>query len=306
MENRYAVVDIGSNTVRMVIYDREEDGSLTRVIGEKASLGLVSFVVGERLSEPGVKKLLDTLEGFGLAAAKVGCLELVAFATASLRGLENIGDILARIRSLTGITVDVLSGEEEAVFNFSGLSANFKLTDGLMIDMGGGSTEVLRFIDGSPAELGSLPFGCLLLHKQFVSHILPTPREEQAIRDYVRGQAAGYYWLPGAAKTAYAIGGTAKAASKIYSAFYGRPRPKSLSLSELSRLYRQLAAHKERAAILLVEEVPDRLHTLLPGLCGLIELLELAGADEVAISECGLREGYLARHLTKEMVLSAM
>ncbi len=300
MENRYAVVDIGSNTVRMVIYDQEENGALTRVIGEKASLGLVNFVSDGCMSDLGLNKLLETLEGFGLAAAKVGCDELVAFATASLRGLENTNDILEKIKAHTGIIVDVLSGEEEAAFNFGGLQAAFALTDGMMVDMGGGSTEVLSFAGGDIAHLSSLPFGCLQLHKQFISEILPTTGEEQAIRAYVRRHVASCHWLPGAAHTAYAMGGTAKAATKVYGAFYGEGRPKSLHIGQLTGLYRQLTANKEQAAILLVEEVPDRLHTLLPGLCGLIELLHIAGAERVVISECGVREGYLARHLSRE------
>ena len=300
MENRYAVLDIGSNTVRMVIYDLGADGRIVRVIGEKATLGLINFVDDGRMSETGTRKLIETLEGFKAGADKVGCGHRVAFATASLRGISNRQEVLDRVLEETGVVIDVLSGEEEASLNFEGLGESFDLRDGIMIDMGGGSTEVLRFEEGHISELASLDFGCLKMHNQFVSRIMPTQRESERLRTFVRGQVSAQIWIARKTPVAYAIGGTAKAASKVYAAVYKVKRPNTLHLEQLIKLYKYLMAGKERAAMILVEEVPDRLHTLMPGLCGLIEILKIAGAEDVVISTCGLREGYLMRYIERQ------
>lgn len=302
MQNRYAVVDIGSNTVRLVVYDRLSDGKISRVIGEKSSLGLINYISDGIMQETGIRRLVDTMTQFSVCAMKVDCEMMMSFATASLRGIENSDEVLRRVYEGCGASIEILSGEEEANLNFEGLKTSFNLTDGIMIDMGGGSTEVLSFENAISSELASLPFGSLKLYRKFVSGILPTQQEAVELSSYVNEQVMNHPWICKGVSTAYAIGGTARAASRVYAAVTGGIAPDNITLEQLIMLYNNLMSRMDRACIMLVEQVPDRLHTFIPGLIGLIEILQIAGVSDVQISSCGVREGYLLRRMSANTI----
>ena len=183
-----AIVDIGSNTVRMCVYCVEQSCSFVQIHKESRTLELLSHVENGVMNARGTQLLVDTLQAFSACLSKLNIptLHAHAFATAGFRKLQDASALCARIYAETGWQIEVLSGEEEAACSFAGLLLRYPTAQkGTMIDMGGGSTEFLKFDQGEQTQAISKPFGCVSLRKQFVAGQIPTQEEASSIRVFV-------------------------------------------------------------------------------------------------------------------------
>ncbi|MBS6750847.1 MAG: exopolyphosphatase, partial [Firmicutes bacterium] len=140
----YCVIDIGSNTIRLVIYTLE-NGQLNQALSSKATAGLAGFVEDGAMSEEGIERLLGVLHRFHGVLSLLPDCQVYPFATASLRGLKNTADIVARVERETGFKVDVITGREEAILDYRGAVGRMQERSGVLVDIGGGSTELVFF-----------------------------------------------------------------------------------------------------------------------------------------------------------------
>ena len=140
----YCVIDIGSNTIRLVIYTLE-DGQLRQALSSKATAGLAGFVEDGALSEEGIERMLGVLRRFRGVLSLLPDCKVYPFATASLRGLSNTQDILERVERETGFKIDVITGREEAILDYRGAVGRMQERSGVLVDIGGGSTELVFF-----------------------------------------------------------------------------------------------------------------------------------------------------------------
>lgn len=301
---RFAVIDIGSNTIKMTVSDVTAGEKPVNIMTETVTAGLIFYISDNLLSDPGAARLIEVLSGFGSLAKRLSVDKLWCTATASLRNLKNTDDIVRLVAEHTGIKLEIISWEQEAYYSFNGLCASVDPPPrrGVMIDMGGGSTELLGFIDGLAVRTGTLPFGCLSLFHDFVSGILPTDKECRAIRKRVKAACEPMSWLEGWGDTVYLVGGTARALASLHDAIYSTGRPVNgytMTADEAAATFKYFRdADKERIS-LLTRLVPDRLHTIIPGLCAYRRLISIIGASNVVIALGGLREGYLAERLAE-------
>lgn len=310
---RYAVVDIGSNTLKMNIYDTnpraESTGGVvcTPVLNETKTVGLMNYNQNSVMSEPGIIRLIETLSEYKKLAEKINVDHIYYIATASLRNAENHGEIIALVKERIDIDIELISGEEEAVLSFKGLkygaeTRGEQLHSGIMIDMGGGSTELTGFIDGLAVRALSIPFGCLSLFKQFVSGVLPCKDEIEKIKKFVDSKAEEVNWLANYGGAVYLVGGTGKAISKLHAELAARSVQDvdvfyELKYSEMKEIAKTLKSQDKKMIEILVKSVPDRLHTIIPGLTAYNRLLKHMNAENVVIAGVGLREGYLTSKL---------
>lgn len=147
---KVGIVDIGSNTIRLVVYD-VIDMTYKEILNQRSFAGLIEYVDDDRLSQTGMDKLVKTLSNIKELTYLVRCDKVFYFATASLRGLSNSIDLLTYIKKELDIDIDIITGEEEAYFDYVSLK-NSKITKtGLGIDLGGGSCQVFAF-DGDDVE----------------------------------------------------------------------------------------------------------------------------------------------------------
>ena len=146
------IVDIGSNSVRMTVYDCDVRTNEFRPFFKlKNQLGLASHIDPQsgRLDEAGVDALISTLKEYRRAASRFTELDrLSCFATAAIRNSSNCQEVLDKVDELCGVQVELLSGVEEARLGFAGAMWHSGATSGVQIDVGGGSSEVLIFEDG--------------------------------------------------------------------------------------------------------------------------------------------------------------
>ena len=293
---RYAVVDLGSNTVRMSVYDPAEDG-WRLILSEKEVVGLIGYTSSGVLSEEGIVRIVETIRGFCETGRAIDAGRFCCFATAGLRAVRNADEVVERIAGETGLRVDIISGEEEARFDFLGAFRPAGVERGLVVDMGGGSTEFVRFEQERMENSISLPFGSLLLYRRFVGNILPRKSEADKIRRFVRKQLGCVEWLPDCAGHACLIGGTARAAARLHREIYAREHEPLQGYTFDARDFRGMLGQIENmgrtGGRLLTRSVPERIHTILPGLIELAQIVKTAGCRTVSISRSGVREGYL-------------
>lgn len=290
-----AIADVGSNTMRLSIYQYDAQG-FKLLLGKKENAGLAGYVKDGALSGEGIQVACRVLEQFRSLLENLNVGELHAFATASLRNISNTGAAVDAIRSATGVEVQVISGGEEAALSFRGaLSGAAEIqVPGLVVDIGGGSTELVLYDAGGIRSATSLPMGSLSLYTKHVSGLFPTPEEAKAIRQAVKEELR----QAGAGETPcpliYGVGGSIRAAGKLCG------KEGVASAQEIRALYHKLKKGDKAVLRQILRACPDRIHTILPGLIILNTLVKTYQAQAVAVCSQGVREGYLLKYVMEQ------
>lgn len=291
---RMTIVDIGSNSVKCNVYELEP--SMKLLLSQSRTLGLIRYIEQERLGERGRAILVETVRDFTEYSAAFGCAQTVCVATASLRGLKNCEEIVSMINAL-GCRMAVISAEEEARLGFRALSAGRVMSGrGIVLDMGGASTELSAFEDGRVCEFVSLPLGCLALYRDHVHRILPSKEERHAIVSEVKARLDDLPWLKEYGEQLYMIGGSAKMLCRILAQRSGRTYEDGMQVSreELEALCRAYRDPGKKHIGAMIDAAPDRLHTFVPALLAYRTIAREAMTEGLTLSFATLREG-LAR-----------
>ena len=292
------IVDVGSNTIRLSIY-HWEGRTFKLLMNKKEMAGLAGYIKDGVLSDSGILVACRVLAGFKALLRNFDIDELHVFGTASLRNIVNTEEALETIEVVTGAHVEVLSGADEAALSFLGATVGGGAPDsGLLADVGGGSTELVAYRDGAITSGCSLPMGSLSLFTRHVSGLFPTKEERKAIRADVKEELRK-------AKTAglrcshlTGVGGTFRASAKLCNDLSGAdPDNRIIPAGEIRALYKGLKKGDQDTLRQILRSVPDRVHTILPGLAILTAILDAYEVSTVSVSACGVREGYLLRRV---------
>lgn len=291
------VIDLGSNTVRLAVF-RREGGKTKRLLNQQRNIGLAGYVAGGGLSEDGIRAACRTLAEYQALLTAFGVPKTRVFATASLRNISNTAAVVAAIRGETGLMTDVLSGEEEAALSFRGTLLSCPESEGLLADIGGGSTELVFFRDRGLVSACSLPFGSLSLFKKYVSGLFPTPAERAALRERTERDVARVRGNTPPCKVLLGAGGTILSAAALAGQAFGRGADSNaFSASEAGALQKELQSGSKDALLRILRAAPDRVHTLLPGLIILNAVIRAYGVETVRVSATDIRDGYFAARI---------
>lgn len=295
---KYAIVDLGSNTIRLSVYHTLPGGGFELLFSEKEMAGLVNYIEGGALSPAGIRRACAAIQHFQALLGQFDMGTLHVFATASLRNIRNTAEAVAGIRQGTGVEVEVLSGDLEAELGYYGALRTLELRDGALFDIGGGSTEIVEVREGRILRAQSLPIGSLNLFRRHVSGIWPKRRELEAMKDTVAEALAAANLPERRAERVCGVGGTARAVLKIANARGGRPGlERRMTPGELHKLKKVLLARDEQAKGLILNACSDRIHTILPGILLMDAVCGALCGGELYISQNGVREGYLCHQL---------
>ena len=233
-----------------------------------------------------------------LPAEQISTSELY---NASLRNVSNTERALSVIRAATGFSVEVISGEEEAAFGYAGAMQELDLTDGLFVDLGGASTEGVRFAGGVMESANSCPVGSLKLYRDFVRKILPNKEAIHHMEKAITLATLGVVERPvRQGLPLVCVGGTARAALKLAKRVCRLPETSnSITIGQLDRVCQELCASQKQAADLILKIEPERIHTMIPGMLILRHMVQGFGAGRVIVSQYGVREGYLCQKILK-------
>jgi exopolyphosphatase / guanosine-5'-triphosphate,3'-diphosphate pyrophosphatase len=297
-EGPIGVVDIGSNSVRLVIYDRLVRSPLA-LFNEKSLCAIGRNMVRTGvLDEDGSVAAIAALGRFREIARSVRVQRLEAFATAAVRDARNGAEFVARAREAIGTPIRILSGEDEARFAAEGVLAAIPDADGVVGDLGGGSLELAFVSQGQHSGGLTLPFGPLRLMDMSEGR----PERARAIVDAELERLPGIERLRG--KALYAVGGVWRNIARMHLDnvqhpvrvlhHYEIPRDRAIDFSNfiagLSRKSLETSAGVTR----------KRAETIPYGAVVMERLLKVGRLDRVVISAFGVREGLLFSRLAPE------
>ena len=294
-----AVIDIGSNSVRLVVYEAMAR-SLVTLFNEKALCGLGREVQSTGLLAPdAVAKALTSLRRFRALCKiqKVG--RIYAIATAACRDASNGADFIAKAERICGVPIEILSGPREAKLSALGVVSGIHNPDGIVGDLGGGSLELID-VRGNRVRSGvTLPLGSLAL--QDLSH-KSLKRAERIVRNELSDVAQ---LKAGRGRTFYAVGGTWRALARIHivqsdyplKVMHGYSIPAAEAL-DFARRLRRLAAANMLANI---EIIADARRPLLTYAALVLEyIIRVAQPKTIVFSTFGVREGLLFEMLPQQ------
>lgn len=297
------VIDIGSNTVRLTVYDvDEENRSYSTFFKMKTMAGLVSYIdrKTQLMSDKGVAVLTGTLDEYLTCTRKFRDIQGPhAFATASLRNARNCAKVIRQVEKSCGLQVDLISGNEEARLGYIGAMRSSTLTGGMQIDVGGGSTEVTTFEQGELLHSVSIPAGSLSLFTSYVHGMLPSPAEMGRIRQHFHTELEQVEEFKGfSCSTASGVGGSVRVGRRIRNAWMHDVDPASnLSYEQIGKILDWVGYDPYEATRFLLQTAPERIHTAVPGLVDVHALMEHFGVQEIEVHDSGVREGYLLSHV---------
>ncbi len=291
----YAVIDIGSNTIRLSVY-MINDREIKPMFSRKNMASLISYVDENGcMVDRGIKKAISVLLGFKKVIENTNVNNIFTIATASLRNIQNQQQVLNEIYEGTGFEVTVISGEDEGICGFIGSAYNINVDSGFLIDIGGGSTEFVFYQDKKICKTYSLPIGSLSLYVNFVSGLIPTKDEYRRMKKYIREQLKSIDPAEMPTSILCGVGGTTRAACKLVNDFFDIPLTnRRMDPTQLKKLMKSFYHDKEGTDRIL-RVVPERIHTIIPGLTLLRTIAKTYHCEEIIISEYGVREGYLIK-----------
>lgn len=303
---KVGIIDMGSNTFRLVIFE-VSNGKFKDIDGVRAYSGIINYVQDQCLSIAGIETIVSVLEEMKMKIEEHQCELFYCFATASLRNLKNTQSVLMEIKKRTGISVEYLTGQREAFYDFLGLTYARSLGKGVGCDVGGGSGQIFTFNEKDLQNSTSLPIGCLATYNQFVKGLLPTSKERKQIAKYITEQLDKANFLKDLGyDKLYTMGGTARALGKLHRGMLSNKEELEgyqLRVKDISTIYETLDGLKMEGIRILNRFVPARSHTIIPGMIVLETIAEYVGATEVVIVKSGVREGYLTKVLEHQGML---
>ncbi|GAA1375124.1 Ppx/GppA phosphatase family protein [Streptomyces beijiangensis] len=303
---RLGVLDVGSNTVHLLVVDAHPGARPLPAHSHKAELRLAELLDEQGAIGPeGVDRLVATISEGLQAAEDKGAEEVLPFATSAVREASNADHVLARVHDETGVDLQVLSGEEEARLTFLAARRWFGWSAGrlLLLDIGGGSLEIAYGMDENPDIAVSLPLGAGRLTHTWLPGDPPDPLDVKALRRHVRAQIArtvGEFTRFGKPDHVVATSKTFKQLSRIAGAARsneGLYVQRRLSRKSLEEWVPKLAAMTtaERGALPGVSE--GRAHQLPAGALVAEGAMDLFGVEELEVCPWALREGIILRRL---------
>ncbi|MHB8573039.1 MAG: Ppx/GppA phosphatase family protein [Candidatus Dormibacteria bacterium] len=292
-----AVIDVGSNSARVVVVDDRMEGHLEILSSLRIPLHLARETgPGESLGPAAVQATIAAIEEFALIARAAGATRTVAVATAAVRESANAAMLVDAVHRATGITLEVIDGVTEALYGFLGAVHGLPVQSGAVLDMGGGSTEISTFRDRELRKSWTLPVGSLRLAGEFLLTDPPQRTEVAALAAQVRDrlEQAGVPVLA-EGQSLVATGGSVRNLARLHQRQRAYPIERvhgyRMTRSEVRELSSELAAmsSEQRAATPGIKR--DRADSIVCGSLALVAIMEWTQAVEVTIAGQGLREG---------------
>ena len=297
---RCAVVDLGSNSVRLVVFEGRSRNPIA-IFNEKAVLRLGRGLQSSgRLNEQGVEQALRVLHRYRAIARAMGADPLEVLATAAVRDAENGADFVAALQArMPGVPIRILSGEAEAELSAAGVLCGIPHADGVLADIGGGSLELVRLEAGRRGAAATLRLGVIRLAERANAD----PARARAIAE---ADLAAVPWLAeGAGRDLYAVGGAFRALARIHMAQTGYPLAMVHHYTIRREEARDLAGLVVGASRRALERLPGiprrRIEDLPFAAVVLRRVLRASGASRVVFSANGLREGWFLSRMPESI-----
>jgi exopolyphosphatase/guanosine-5'-triphosphate,3'-diphosphate pyrophosphatase len=310
---RLGVLDIGSNTGHLLVVDAHGGAAPLPASSHKQPLRLA-----EHLDDDGAvtRKGIDALTDFCASATEIaedkGCEEMLGFATSAVRDSVNSDEVLAHVEKHSGVTLEVLSGEDEARLTFLAVRRWFGWSAGRLavFDIGGGSLEIAGGTDEAPDVAWSLPLGAARMARMWFGGGRPSDDDIRELRRQIRTEIArdaGHLLRPGVPDKAAATSKTFRSLARICGAAPsgdGPLVPRVLELETLSSWIPKLMELSADELAALPGVSPSRTHQIVPGALVAEACMDIFDLSALEVCPWALREGVILERLDRISVVT--
>jgi len=299
-----AALDVGSNTVLMLV--AELSGAGVRPLADLLKITRLGFGVDRAglLDSAAAARTLDAIVEFTEKARALGAQKILTAATAALRDAHNGAEFIQQVRQRTGVDLEIISGQTEAQLNFLAATHGLKIDPAqsmLIVDIGGGSTELVRCEVGADPEMVSLQIGSVRLTERFIRHNPPTSAEQAQIYDAVKEQLTPLAWDAFVPTNLVGVAGTVTTVCAValglktydHSVVHGR-RLSQAEVQETARRFFSLTTEQRKQ---LPEMMEGRADVIPAGAAILDCITQFFHAANVIVSDQGVRWGLVYREL---------
>lgn len=305
MTERVAIIDLGSNSARLIVMHIYHNGAYNLVYNQKESVRL-----SEGMSETGVLtrdamwRAIGTLKVFAHMCELVQVDRILAVATAAVRNAKNGAEFVELVHKHTGIPLRVISGEEEAHFGYTGIINTIDVENALLFDLGGGSTEVTLVKNRQPVEVFSIPLGAVTLTERFDSQDKVSDAQLAVMREYILERLERLPWLKRLGLPLVGVGGTARNIAKMDQKYKNYPFPKVHNYRFGPMAFEEIWRDLIKTNLVQRRKYPglssERADIIIAGSTIVKSLLEFSQATSIIISGCGVREGMFLEYYLSE------
>ncbi len=303
---RLGVLDIGSNTGHLLVVDAHDGAAPLPAYSHKEPLRLAEHLDDSgAVTQAGIDALVGFVASSLVVAEDKGCEQMLGFATSAVRDAVNSDDVLDHVADRTGVTLGVLSGEDEARLTFLAVRRWFGWSAGRLavFDIGGGSLEIAGGDSEAPDVAWSMPLGAARLAREFFAVGLPGEDDVRALRKRIRAEIArdaGHLLRAGAPDRAAATSKTFRSLARICGAAPssdGPLVPRVLSLDQLSAWIPKLISLTDDKFSSLPGVSASRAHQVVPGALVAEACMDIFDLPELEICPWALREGVILERI---------
>ncbi|GAA4858973.1 hypothetical protein [Saccharopolyspora cebuensis] len=305
---RLGVLDVGSNTVHLLVVDAHRGAHPTPMTSDKTVLRLAERISSHRgrLAPDDAEELVGAVAAAREAAVEAGCEELMAFATSAIREADNAAEVLALVADRTGVELRVLTGEDEARWTFLAARRWYGWSAGdlLLLDIGGGSLEMAVGVDEQPDLAASVPLGAGRVARTML-HDPPKRDEVKRLRERLADELAGTaqrFRERGAPDRAVATSKTFRTLARLTGsapASAGLRVRRTLTDTGLRQLLAFITRMSAKDLAQLDGVSSARAHQLVGGALVAEAAMAALGVSELDICPWALREGVILRRLDR-------
>ncbi|WP_461213826.1 Ppx/GppA phosphatase family protein [Lacticaseibacillus sp. GG6-2] len=300
----YGVIDLGSNSARLSVWEINEDGGVKQLLKLKEMVRLSEGMGDARvLQEAAMTRTIDALVEFKRQYADLDDLTLEAYATAATRMAANQKTFLKRVKQAIGVDLQVIPGTKEAELDYTGVINTLPIQNALIMDTGGASTELILVQNRKLQHLISIPFGSVNLSERFLSTDVVSAGELFDLITEVNRIYNSIWWLRKAQNLPIvALGGSNRTLAKIQRrkdkvADFEDIHGYRMMTKQVNTIFKEVvdANLEERKAIPGLAKY--RADIIIGGMVPVVMMIRYLDSDRLTFSQYGLREGALYHHL---------
>jgi exopolyphosphatase / guanosine-5'-triphosphate,3'-diphosphate pyrophosphatase len=298
-ERRAVVIDLGSNSFRLVVFTWVPGAWWKRTdeIHESVRVGAGLDASGALQPEP-MERALETIELYAHFCRAMEIDEVRPVATSAIRDATNQAELLRRAHQRAGLEIEVLPPEAEARYGYLAVVNSTALTDGVSLDLGGGSLQLVEVRGRRDRDSRSWPLGAVRMTERFLPDEKAKPRQLKELRAHVRGELRSAPWLEGSAESGGRLAGIGGTLRNLASAAQLAARLPSHGVQGVALGRAELRELVQRLAELPASkrgEVPgiksERGDLILAGAVVIEEVIEAGDFDAIEVTQAGMREG---------------
>ncbi|SCC08315.1 Ppx/GppA phosphatase family protein [Weissella bombi] len=301
-----AVIDLGSNSTRMVVEELQADGNFVELRRRKLDTRLAEGMDendGE-LTDAAMTRVVNALLEFQQDYMMYDDVKVVGIATAAVREADNQAVFLDKVFRAVGVEIRVLTGDQEAYYDYLGAASALDISDAWLLDTGGASVELVGIEDRMATNMMSLPFGAVNISEKFKLNVegVVSPEAIAKAAKYVNTQYAKLPWLDDTVTLPIILlGGANRSLARLDRVKHGLPADSDfhgyeMSTSAVIETYNKLTTMTKAEREELLDLEANRADIIISGLLPLIELIKRTGANKVIFSASGVREGLLQEY----------